>query len=421
MVVGHDDTVWFDVLDSFPSKLKSCRFCLSWFAFSNHLPVSWTFFNNVLVLNEKSTDNTSVFCFCFAGILSVKWQLKDTQVFLLGSQDFKCFICIAWCNDDFKEDTVHFLSCRSVNFTVEDYNTTKDWYWVSFISVVPSCFNVISLTDTTWVHMFESHDCWTVFEITDDTDSGISVTDIVEWQFFTVKLFSWSNGVSRWQTFLVEVCVLLRVFTITHWLLEVISQSEFFRFCFTHLSCEVFCNQSVVWSCVTVYFCCQTLASFVSCFTVCWQFVKNNSIVSRIYNNCYASVVFSRWTKHWWPTDIDVFNCVSIGHVWFENSLLEWVKVYHNKVDKFDIIVLSRLKVAMKVTTSEETTVDIWMKSLHTTVHHFWETSYIINGNGVNTSIVKGNFGTTCWDDIPTKFFEFLGKFNNARFIWDTN
>lgn len=71
-------------------------------------------------------------------------------------------------------------------------------------------------------------------------------------------------------------------------------------------------------------------------------------------------------------------------------------KVYHNKVDKFDIIVLSRLKVAMKVTTSEETTVDIWMKSLHTTVHHFWETSYIINGNGVNTSIVKGNFGTTC-------------------------
>ena len=250
--------------------------------------------------------------------------------------------------------------------------------------------------------MFESHNCWTVFEITDDTDSGISVTDIVEWQFFTVKLFSWSNWVSRWQTFLVEVCVLLRVFTVTHRLLKVISQSEFFRFCFTHLSCEVFRNQSIVWSCVTVYFCCQTLASFVACFAVRWQFVKHNSIVSRIYHNCHASVVFRCGTKHRWPTDIDVFNRISISYVWFEDGFLEWVKVYHNKVDKFNIIVFSRLKVAIEVTTSEETTVDIWVESLYTTVHHFWETSHIVDGDSVYPSIVKGNFSTTCWDDVPT-------------------
>ena len=36
-------------------------------------------------------------------------------------------------------------------------------------------FDVIKLTNSTWVHVFESHNGWTVFEITDDTDSRIRV------------------------------------------------------------------------------------------------------------------------------------------------------------------------------------------------------------------------------------------------------
>ena len=141
---------------------------------------------------------------------------------------------------------MHLLSCRSIYLAVENDDTTEDGYWVRLISVVPSSFDVVSLTNPTWVHVFKSHNGWTVFEITDDSDSGIRITDIVEGQFFPIQLFSGSNRVIRWQSFLIEVCVLLRVFTVTHRLLEVISQSEFFRFCFTHLSCEVFRNQSVV-------------------------------------------------------------------------------------------------------------------------------------------------------------------------------
>ena len=86
--------------------------------------------------------------------------------------------------------TVHFLSCRSIYFTVENDNTTKDRHWIRLISVVPSSFDIVSLTNPTWVHVFKSHNGWTVFEITDNPDSGISVTDIVEGQFFPVQLFS---------------------------------------------------------------------------------------------------------------------------------------------------------------------------------------------------------------------------------------
>ena len=75
---------------------------------------------------------------------------------------------------------MHFLSRRSVYLTVENDDSTKDGYWVRLISVVPSSFNIISLTNPTWVHMFQSHNGWTVFEITDDPNRSIRVTDIVE-------------------------------------------------------------------------------------------------------------------------------------------------------------------------------------------------------------------------------------------------
>ena len=54
------------------------------------------------------------------------------------------------------------------------------------------------------------------------------------------------------------------------------------------------------------------------------------------------------------------------------------------------------VQVTIQVTTSEKTPVNIWMQGLHTTVHHFWETSHIIDGNGIYPSIIKGNLGPTC-------------------------
>ncbi len=39
-------------------QISRARFCLSWLAFINHLPVSWLSFNNVLVLNEEHPPTT---------------------------------------------------------------------------------------------------------------------------------------------------------------------------------------------------------------------------------------------------------------------------------------------------------------------------------------------------------------------------
>ena len=75
---------------------------------------------------------------------------------------------------------MHLLGCRSIYLTVENDNSTKDRHWVRLISVVPSSLNVISLTDTAWVHVFESHNGWTIFEVTDDTNGSIRVTDVIE-------------------------------------------------------------------------------------------------------------------------------------------------------------------------------------------------------------------------------------------------
>ena len=79
-------------------------------------------------------------------------------------------------------------------------------------------------------------------------------------------------------------------------------------------------------------------------------------------------------------------------------------KIDHYKVNELYLIILSRFQVTIKITTSKKTTVDIWVKRLDTTVHHFWEASHIIDGNSFYPSIVKGNLGSTSRDNLPTKF-----------------
>ncbi len=71
-------------------------------------------------------------------------------------------ICIARCND-FKEDTSHLLSCRSIHLTVKDDQFTK---------MVPGQTQrnpkavSMSATGHRWVAVFQSHNSWTAFEVT---------------------------------------------------------------------------------------------------------------------------------------------------------------------------------------------------------------------------------------------------------------
>ena len=194
---------------------------------------------------------------------------------------------------------------------------------------------------------------------------------------------------------MVEISVLLRIFTITHWLFQIVSDCEFFRFCFTNLFCEIFRNQSVVSCCVTEDLSCQTLTRFKVCFTISCQFIQNNSVISWVNDNCNTSMVFSSRAKHRRTTDINVFNCIGISHIWFQNSFFEWVKVNHNKVNQFNVIIFCSLKVAVKVATSQKAAVNIWMKCFHTTVHHFRKTSHIINRDSLHTCFIKHNLSPT--------------------------
>ena len=84
---------------------------------------------------------------------------------------------------------MHLLSCRSIHLTVKDDNSTKDRHWVRLISIIPSSFDIVSLTDTARVHVFQSHNGWTIFEVTDNTNGRIRVTNVIEGQFLTVELF----------------------------------------------------------------------------------------------------------------------------------------------------------------------------------------------------------------------------------------
>ena len=56
-------------------------------------------------------------------------------------------------------------------------------------------------------------------------------------------------------------------------------------------------------------------------------------------------------------------------------------------------MVLGRLQVAVKVPTGQESAMNLWMEGLNAAVHHFRKAGHIVNGDGGNPSIIKGNLG----------------------------
>lgn len=41
---------------------------------------------------------------------------------------------------------------------------------------------------------------------------------------------------------------------------------------------------------------------------------------------------------------------------------------------------------------SQKFIVNVWVEGFNMIVYYFWEFSYIVDGNGFNISIIKGNF-----------------------------
>ena len=103
--------------------------------------------------------------------------------------------------------------------------------------------------------MLEGYHGWAVFEVTDNPNGCIRITDIIEGQLLAVELLGCGDGILCRQGILVEVRILLRVFTVAHRLLEVVSQGQFLWLCLTNLSSEIVRNEGVVGCGVTEYFC----------------------------------------------------------------------------------------------------------------------------------------------------------------------
>ena len=133
---------------------------------------------------------------------------------------------------------------------------------------------------------------------------------------------------------------------------------------------------------------CQTLPRFIGRLAICCQLFQNKSIISWIYNNRHAGMIFSRRAQHRGATDVNIFHRVRIFNTRLENGFFKRIKVDHDQVNKVNLILLGRLQVAIQIPTSQEAAVNIRMESLDTTIHHLWKTSHIIYSNGAHSFIV---------------------------------
>ena len=226
-------------------------------------------------------------------------------------------------------------------------------------------------------------------EFAGDTDSCISIFDVVVGQFFSVQLDRARDRERYSQWFLVESRCLVAVFSVTQALFQIISHCQFFRFGFADHIGQVLGDQSIVAGCMTEHFCSQSLACFESRFAGSFQFGKDFFIVDRIGQNSYARVVLSRAAEHAWAADVDVFDGISQSHIVFADGFFEWVQVDDNEIDRCNIVLFHGLHMVRKITSAQKSAMDQWVQRFYAAVHHFRKAGYILYGNSRYASLFQ--------------------------------
>ncbi len=156
--------------------------------------------------------------------------------------------------------------------------------------------------------------------------------------YWRTILYRWScllkQSVVCRQGFLVEVRILLRVLCMAHSFAWGHSQGPIFQACFSPTS-----SKNTLQSRHHRQLCGGKLAARKRLARVLNEVVspmadnltKNYSIISRVYHNCYAGVVFSCWTKHDGRRSISIFSTAS-AYVTSDLRSFPWMdKVDHHQ------------------------------------------------------------------------------------------
>ncbi len=118
------------------------------------------------------------------------------------------------------------------------------------------------------------------------------------------------------------------------------------------------------------------------------EFGENFFVVVWIDHHGDMLVVLSSSTQHGRTADVDVFDRLFPGDVWFGDGLLKRVEVHDDEVKRQHTVCHHGLDMFFLRTIAEDATEDLRMEGFQTSVHHLWKA-------GVVGDVDDWNFGSS--------------------------
>ena len=207
----------------------------------------------------------------------------------------------------------------------------------------------------------------------------------------------------------------MRVLTITEALLKVILKEELLvETCsLTHVSC----NHHIVLSSVSVCLCRKLETGFLCCVAGLADLSDDLCIVLRVADYSHSTPVLCCRTKHRRTSYVDILDCIFHSHIRLCNCLLERIKVYTDHIDELDAVLLELCNVAVKVTTSKKTSVNLRMKGLYAAITDFRKSSDLADVDYSKSCILQKLHCATGCDNFPTELHKLTCEFYYACLV----
>jgi len=248
--------------------------------------------------------------------------------------------------------------------------------------------------------------------------SGIRVGNVVVGQFLALQLHGGADAGLLWGLLDIEGRLLVRILAVTHVLTldelcrvgagESGRQGLFGRTC-GHQAAEIIRNGRVV-SCGMLIGAHRKVEArgITQSPSVVAKFCNDAGIVGGVYDNANPCMILGSSTQHGGPANIDVLNgrwqiTARPGNCGFER-----VKIHNDQVYGRYAMFLQHCLI--NVAPRENATVNLWMQSLDSAVHHFGEAGVVGDLDGRDLLCLQKLVRASCRENFDAGAVQRFGK-----------
>ena len=161
----------------------------------------------------------------------------------------------------------------------------------------------------------------------------------------------------------------------------------------------------------------QSFAGFHIGIAMLLQHCNQAAVTCRVGNNNNVTEVFGCRPYHCRAADINVFNGFGFGYAGFGNGFPERVKVYNNKVNRFNAVFFHGFYMFRVAAYSKNAAMNFRVQGFYPAVHNFRKTGYVTNISYRNTCVLQSLHGTAGRNNFHADIMQKLRQFNNAGFV----